>query len=93
MFNKTTTEKIRNAKKDATVKIETNKWITFHKMVMEALAERPDVTLEISFLDEGYKGKRCTVVIPKGTDTKPLVDKNGFTGFLFLGGKFGMKTN
>ena len=61
-------------------------------MVMEALAERPDVTLEISFLDEGYKGKRCTVTIPKGTDTKPLIDKNGFTGFIFLGNKFGMKT-
>ncbi len=33
------------------------------------------------------------VVIPKGTDTMSLVDKNGFTGFLYLGGKFGMKTN
>ena len=60
---------------------------------MEALAESPDGTLEFSFLDEGYKGKSRTLVIPKGTDTKPLVDKNGFTGFLFLGSKFGMKTN
>ena len=92
VFNKNTTEKIRKAPKDATVKIETSKWISFHKMVMEALAERPDVTLEISFLDEGHKGNRCTVTIPKGTDTMSLVDKNGFTGFLFLGGKFGMKT-
>ncbi|MCR5402925.1 MAG: InlB B-repeat-containing protein [Butyrivibrio sp.] len=93
VFNKNTTEKIRKAPKDATVRIETNKWIFFHKMVMEALAERKDVTLEISFLDGEYKGNRCTVVIPKGTDTTTLVDKNGFTGFLFLGGKFGMKTN
>ena len=93
VFNKNATEKIRNAKKDATVKIETRRWISFHKMVMEALAERPDVTLEISFLDEGHKGKRCTVVIPKGTDTVALVDKNGFTGFLYLGSKFGIKTD
>lgn len=57
---------------------------------MEALAERPDVTLEISFLDEGHKGTRYRLVIPKGTDTNALVDKNGFTGFLYLGGKFGM---
>nr|MCR5402968.1 Ig-like domain-containing protein [Butyrivibrio sp.] len=89
VFNKNTTEKIRKAPKNATVKIETSKWISFHKMVMEALAERPDVTLEISFLDEGYKGNRCTVIIPKGTDVMSLVDKNGFTGFLYLGGKFG----
>ncbi|MCR5403713.1 MAG: Ig-like domain-containing protein [Butyrivibrio sp.] len=93
VFNRNTAEKIRKAGKDATVKVETNKWISFHKMVMEALADRPDVTLEISFLDEGYKGKRCTVVIPKGTDTMSLVDKNGFAGFLYLGGRFGMKTN
>ncbi len=93
VFNKNTTEKIRNAQKDATVTIETNKWISCHKMVMEALKERPDVTLEISFLNEGYKGNRCTVVIPKGTDTMSLVDKNGFTGFLYLGDKFGLNTN
>jgi hypothetical protein len=93
VFNQNATEKIRSAKKDATVKIETSKWISFHKMVMEALAERPDVTLEISFLDEGHKGKRCTVVIPKGTDAISLVDKNGFTGFLYLGEQFGMKTD
>ena len=93
VFNQNAAEKIRSAKKDATVKIETSKWISFHKMVMEALAERPDVALEISFLDEGHKGKRCTVVIPKGTDAISLVDKNGFTGFLYLGEQFGMKTD
>ncbi|MCR5403842.1 MAG: Ig-like domain-containing protein [Butyrivibrio sp.] len=93
VFNKNTTEKVRKAKKDATVKIDTRKWISFHKMVMEALAERPDVTLEVTFLDGEYKGNKCTVTIPKGIDDMSLVDKNGFTGFLYLGGKFGMKTN
>ncbi len=89
VFNKNTTEKIRKAGQGATVKIETYRWISFHKMVMEALAERPDVTLEISFLDEEYKGNRVTVTIPAGTDAMSLVDDNGFVGFLYLAVKYG----
>lgn len=48
------------------------------------------MSVEISFLDEGHKGNRCKVVIPKGADTKELVDENGFVGFLFLGDKYGI---
>ncbi len=88
-FNKEVTEEIRNAKQDETVKIETSRWISFHKMVLDALSERPDITLEVSFLDEEYKGNRCMFTIPKGTDTTSLVDENGFSGFLYLLGKFG----
>ena len=58
-------------------------------IVMEALAERPDVTLRISFLDEKYKGNRVTVTIPAGTDTLSLVDENGFVGFLYVAVKYG----
>jgi len=89
VFNKNTTEKIRKAGQGATVKIETSRFISFHKMVMEALAERPDVTLEISFLDEEYKGRRLSVTIPAGTDAMSLIDENGFVGFLYLALKFG----
>ena len=89
IFNKETTEKIRRAKQGETVKIETARWISFHKMVMEALAERPDVTLEVSFLDEGHKGTRKNFTIPAGTDTKSLVDDKGFAGFIYLTNKFG----
>ncbi len=89
IFNKETTEKIRRAKQGETVKIETARWISFHKMVMEALADRPDVTLEVSFLDEGHKGTRKNFTIPAGTDTKSLVDDKGFAGFIFLTNKFG----
>jgi hypothetical protein len=89
IFNKETTEKIRRAKQGETVKIETARWISFHKMVMEALVERPDVTLEVSFLDEGHKGTRKYFTIPAGTDTKSLVDDKGFAGFIFLTNKFG----
>lgn len=72
------------------IDIETDRWISFHKMVIEALRERPDVTLNISFLDEGYKGERYIVTIPAGADTADLIDSNGYAGFHYLGGKFGM---
>ncbi len=91
VFSKNTASKIRNAGNDATIRVETSRWISFHKMVMEALSERPDVTLEVSFLDEEYKGNRLTVTIPNGTNAMTLVDENGFTGFLYLADKFGVK--
>lgn len=89
VFNRNTAEKIKNAKQGATVKIETSRWISFHKMVMQALADRPDVSLEVSFLDGEYKGNRTSFTIPAGTDTLSLLDENGFSGFLYLAGKFG----
>ena len=89
VFNKNTQDKIKNAKQGATVKIETSRWISFHKMVMQALADRPDVSLEVSFLDGEYKGNRVSFTIPAGTDTLSLLDENGFSGFLYLAGKFG----
>jgi uncharacterized protein YjdB len=90
IFNKETTEKIRRAKQGETVKIETARWISFHKMVMEALADRPDVTLEVSFLDEEHKGTRKSFTIPAGTaDVTSLVDDKGFAGFIYLTNKFG----
>ena len=89
VFNRNTAEKIKNAKQGATVKIETSRWISFHKMVMQALADRPDVSLEVSFLDGEYKGNRVFFTIPAGTDTLSLLDENGFSGFLYLAGKFG----
>ena len=89
VFNKNTSEKIRKAGQGAIVKIETSRWISFHKMVMQALADRPDVSLEVSFLDGEYKGNRVSFTIPAGTDTLSLLDENGFSGFLYLAGKFG----
>ena len=89
VFNKNTTDKIRKAGQGATVKIETSRFISFHKMVMDALAERPDVTLEISFLDGEYKGDRVIVTIPAGIDALSLLDENGFVGFLYLASKYG----
>jgi hypothetical protein len=88
LFNKNTAEKIKNAKQGEVIKIQTARWISFHEMVMKELAGRPDVTVEVQYLDEGYKGKECSFTIPKGTDAMKLIDKNGYAGFKYLDGLF-----
>lgn len=88
VFNQKVHDSIINAKKDATICVDTSLWISFHRMVMEAMAERPDVSLEVHYLEGGYKGAKKTFTIPKGTDTVKLLDKNGYAGFLFLDGKY-----
>ena len=56
---------------------------------MEALAARPDVTLVVSFLREGYKGDRLTITIPAGTDTIALLNEEGYAGFFYISGMLG----
>ncbi|WP_022769594.1 hypothetical protein [Butyrivibrio sp. NC2007] len=82
--------RIETAPENATVKVKTSVFINFNKQVMQALEERPDVSLYVSFLDGEYKGNRVSFVIPAGEDTISLLDKNGYAGFLFLGGKYGL---
>ena len=82
--------RIETAPEGETVKVKTSLFINFNKQVMEALAERPDVSLYVSFLDQEYKGNRVSFVIPAGEDTMSLLDENGYAGFLFLGGKYGL---
>ncbi len=82
--------RIETAPENATVKVKTSVFINFNKQVMQALEERPDVSLYVSFLDGEYKGNRVSFVIPAGEDTVSLLDENGYAGFLFLGGKYGL---
>ncbi len=90
-FSGETAYKIETAPEGATVKIKTSLFISFNADVMKALAARPDVSLYVSFLDQEYKGNRVSFTIPAGEDTMALVDQNGYVGFLFLGGKYGLK--
>ena len=82
--------RIETAPENATVRVKTSLFINFNRQVMEALAERADVSLYVSFLDQEYKGNRVSFVIPAGEDTMSLLDENGYAGFLFLGGKYGL---
>ncbi|MBQ9512538.1 MAG: hypothetical protein IJR58_05040 [Lachnospiraceae bacterium] len=90
VFSKTTMQKIMDAPQGATVEVKTSRWISFHKMVMQALANRPDVTLKVSFLDGEYRGNRMTFTIPAGYDALSLPNEEGYCGFLYLGGIFGL---
>jgi hypothetical protein len=83
--------RIEIAPEGATVKVKTSHFINFNKQVMEALAERQDVSLYVSFLDQEYKGNRVSFVIPADQDTMSLLDENGYAGFLYLGGIYGLK--
>ena len=83
--------KIRTAAEGETVQIKTSHFIHFKHEVMEALAQRPDVSVYVSFLDQEYKGNRLSFVIPAGEDVISLVDENGYAGFLYLGEKYGLK--
>ncbi len=90
VFNINLMNKILKAAPGATVTVDTDKWISFHHMIIDTLAKRPDVTLKINFLSEGHKGIPMSVTIPAGADYPKLIDENGFTGFLFLGSKYGV---
>ena len=83
--------RIRDAVDNATINVKTSLFINFNKEVMEALAERPDVTLHVSFLEDEYKGNRVSFTIPAGEDTVALLDDEGYCGFKYLGGIYGLK--
>ena len=82
--------RIETAPENETVRVKTSLFINFNRQVMKALADRPDVSLYVSFLDDEYRGNRVSFVIPAGEDTMSLLNENGYAGFLFLGGKYGL---
>ncbi len=70
---------VKNAPQGAIVRLETSMISCFDKMMLEALAARPDVTLEVVFpLD----GETVATSIPEGSDVLTLLDENGYCGFL-----------
>lgn len=81
---------IEVAPENFTIKVKTSLFINFNRQVMEALAKRPDVSLQVSFLRKQYVGDRLSFTIPAGEDAMSLLDDNGYAGFLFLGNKYGM---
>ncbi len=82
--------RIELAPEGGTVNVKTSHYINFNKQVMKALEERQDVSVHVSFLDQEYKGNRVSFTIPAGEDVMALVDKNGYAGFLYLGGIYGL---
>ncbi|MCR5093406.1 MAG: hypothetical protein K6B72_05485 [Lachnospiraceae bacterium] len=87
-FNINTMNKILNAKPGETLHISTTHWISFHKMIGDALAQRPDVTLVVDFLSEGHKGEPMSFTIPAGAGGPALFNADGYAGFHYLSGLF-----
>jgi uncharacterized repeat protein (TIGR02543 family) len=86
VFIADTCKTVKNAAAGATVKITTDRWVSFHHSVIEQLQKRPDVGMDLKYR---YKGKAYEILIPAGTDLSSLIDKNGYIGFLQLAAKLG----
>lgn len=85
VFLKETTETIRSAQTDQVI-IDTQHWVSFDKTVLDAIADRRDVTIVVNYK---YQGKKYSVTIPCGADVSGLADKDGFCGFRYLDQVFG----
>lgn len=84
-FIKTVTE----APKDATVILETAMCSCLDKAMVDALATRPDVSVQIVFPKDKTGAESYSVTIPAGYDVNSLVDANGYCGFMYLNSIFG----
>lgn len=80
-FNQDTEKKINDASYRATVKINTIRWNSFYRSVIDKLTLRKDVTLVIEYTDAG---QRRQITIPAETDLAGFIDENGYTGFEYL---------
>ena len=86
-FLKRAVKTINKAQENATVTIATPKWMSFNKDVYDALAARPDVTVNVHFRQQG---QFYSVTIPAGTDMTPYLTEDGYCGFLKLAALFGV---
>ena len=87
-FNRDAAQKIKKASQNSTVIINTDRWTSFHRTVIDELAKRSDATLIVTYTDTEHHRKAFT--IPAGTqDVSQLIDENGYSGFKYLMGKFG----
>ena len=88
-FEQETINKIKSAPANSVVTVETRLFNSFGIGVRDALAARPDVTLKVSFLSEGYKGQLLKVTIPAGKESISLWDEKGWLGLCRAGSTLG----
>ena len=62
LFNKAVVKQIKNAEDGSTVTVDATGWASFMRMVFEALAERPTVTLVVKY------GNNKELTVPAGAD-------------------------
>lgn len=80
---------IRNAPADGTVSYDSGSLYTFSDKMLECLAVRSDVTLEVSFV---YQGTAYKMTIPAGCDYSALLsDEAAFYGYFYFAQQTGAK--
>ena len=89
VFNDTLENNIKAAEAGATVSIETKRWVSVRRGVLEALAEKPGVTLSIGFAKDGTD---YVLTIPGGDPALAgiLASEDRFFSFTTLGNTYGL---
>ena len=81
LFIRNIIKSINNAPQNGTVTVNTEIWTCYNKEVMDALSQRPDVTLVTNYR---YNHIDYTVTIPAGYEVDTLLDENGYCGLRHL---------
>lgn len=77
-FLRQSAEKIRNAPLNGLLIIETDRWVSFNKDVLDAMAARRDLSILIKYR---FKGREQQTFVPPEADVSGFADENGFCGF------------
>ena len=80
-YKNTIIDNVTSAPANGAFNIVTDTVACFDAKMIEAIAARPDIDVNVVFT---YGGKKIKVVIPAGYDVKSLLDANGYCGFLRL---------
>lgn len=78
-FNDELISQIKDAPTGETLKLNTNIWVSFTQSVMEQIAARRDIDIEITYKLEGVW---YVITIPAGADVPTDVPFAGFDGYL-----------
>ncbi len=74
-------ENVAAAPTNGAFNIETDRVSCFDRKMIEAIASRPDIDVNVVFT---YGGKKLKVTIPAGYNVRTLLDEGGYCGFLRL---------
>ena len=74
-------ENVAAAPANGAFNIETDRVSCFDRNMIEAIASRPDIDVNVVFT---YGGKKLKVTIPAGYNVRTLLDEGGYCGFLRL---------
>ena len=85
-YKEAVTSTIQNVGAGGNLVIETNEVSCFDAAMIETLASRNDISVNVVFK---YNGQKMLVVIPAGYNVKDLLDENGYCGFLRLADRLG----